>query len=78
MLSFSCVKRLARNAGKSAIRSSRACRSMSLEMSSTRILQPSSSPKKLTLGPTTGPRSSNCGCECVARLARNRGSAFVG
>src|SRR3954466_7945501 len=46
-------------------------------MSSTKILQPSCSPKKLTLLPTTGPRSSRIGDSRVVSEARNLRSALV-
>src|SRR4051812_42484134 len=46
-------------------------------MSSTKILQPSCSPKKLTLLPTTGPRSSRMGDSRVVSEARNLRSALV-
>src|SRR3954449_12502210 len=46
-------------------------------MSSTKILQPSCSPKKLTLLPTTGPRSRSRGCSREVSVCRNFGSAFV-
>src|SRR4051812_32083142 len=46
-------------------------------MSSTRILQPSCSPKKLTLLPTTGPRSSSTGDSREVSEVRNFRSALV-
>jgi len=49
-----------------------------LDKSSTMILQPSCSPKKLTFDPTTGPRSSRTGCVRALRLATNRARTFVG
>src|SRR5262245_53309468 len=46
-------------------------------MSATTILQPSCSPKKLTLLPTTGPRSRSTGDSRAVRLVRNLRRAFV-
>src|SRR5437868_13340603 len=46
-------------------------------MSSTNILQPSCSPKKLTLLPTTGPRSRSAGEGFAVRDVRNFRRAFV-
>src|SRR5688572_26699660 len=51
---------------------------MSLYRSSTRILQPTCSPKNVTFEPTTGPRSSSSGCCRALRPVRNFASAFVG
>src|ERR1700741_3141016 len=53
------------------------CRSRSANRSSTMILHPSSSPKKLTLLPTTGPRSSRTGDSRDVRQVRNLCSALV-
>ena len=53
------------------------CRSRSAKISSTRILHPSCSPKKLTLGPMTGPRSSRTGDSRAVRQARNLRKALV-
>src|SRR6059058_2744967 len=43
-----------------------------------RILQPSRSPKKVTLDPTTGPRSKRTGDSRDVKLLRNFRSALVG
>src|SRR5688500_9372353 len=51
---------------------------MSAAMSSTRMRQPSCSPKNVTLLPTTGPRSRSSGPSLPWRLARNLWSALVG
>ena len=56
---------------------SRTWRSRSAKMSSTKILQPSCSPKKLTLLPTTGPRSSRTGDSRAVSDVRNLRSALV-
>src|SRR5581483_9836670 len=56
---------------------SRTCRSTSANRSSTKILHPSCSPKKLTLLPTTGPRSSRTGVPRDVSIARNFFSALV-
>src|SRR4029079_14916736 len=50
---------------------------MSAKRSSTKILQPSCSPKKLTLLPTTGPKSSTTGEACDVSPARNLRRALV-
>src|SRR5215813_7164093 len=50
---------------------------MSAKMSSTKILQPSCSPKKLTLLPTTGPKSSRTGDSRAVRHERNFRRALV-
>jgi hypothetical protein len=78
MLADSCRNRFDKAAGRSSSFPSRTCRSMSLNKSSTMILQPSCSPKKLTLEPTTGPRSRSTGCVRALRLATKRASTFVG
>src|SRR5688500_13692509 len=75
---LSCGKRLARNAASSGVLSSWTWRSTSFETSSTDILQPSCSPKKVRFVPTTGPRSSRCGWSRAPRLERKRASALVG
>src|SRR6187402_582402 len=51
---------------------------MSFDRSSTMILQPSCSPKKLTLVPTTGPRSRSTGWERELKPAMKRASTLVG
>src|SRR5687767_12618413 len=51
---------------------------MSFDRSSTKILHPSCSPKNVTLCPTTGPRSSRCGCGREPRNVRKRASALLG
>src|SRR5262249_6096731 len=76
-LASSIAKRFVRNAGRSSSLPSRTWRSMSAKISSTKILQPSCSPKKLTLLPTTGPRSSSTGVSRAVRLARNFRRALV-
>src|SRR5688572_11602085 len=50
---------------------------MSAAMSSTRMRQPSCSPKKVTLLPTTGPRSRSNGLSLPFRQLRNFCSALV-
>src|SRR5262245_1927349 len=70
-------KRDFRKPGSTSDLSSRTCRSMSLKMSSTMILQPSCSPKKLTLLPTTGPRSRRTGDSRDVKHVRNLRSALV-
>ena len=47
-------------------------------MSSTKILQPSCSPKKLTLLPTTGPRSSSTGDSREVSVAQELVQGFGG
>src|SRR5262245_4800215 len=42
------------------------------------ILQPSCSPKKLTLVPTTGPKSRSTGCDRALKPAMKRASTLVG
>ena len=78
MLADSCRNRFDKAAGRSSSFPSRTCQSMSLNKSSTMILQPSCSPKKLTFEPTTGPRSSSTGWVRALRLATNRARTFVG
>src|ERR1041385_1235502 len=77
-LASACGNRFDRNAGSSSSLASVTWRSMSLNTFSTRILHPSSSPKNVTLVPTTGPRSSSSGCGVAFRLERNLPSALVG
>ena len=72
-----CGKRFLRNAGSASSLPSFAWRSRSAKMSSTKILQPSCSPKKLTLLPTTGPRSSRTGDSRLVSDVRNLRSALV-
>src|SRR2546425_3499484 len=72
-----CGKRVFRNPGNASSLASRTWRSRSAKMSSTKILQPSCSPKKLTLLPTTGPRSSSTGDSRDVSVVRNLRSALV-
>src|SRR5262245_9385565 len=76
-VALGCGKRFFRKSGSTSSLASRTWRSRSAKMSSTKILQPSCSPKKLTLLPTTGPRSSNTGVSCDVSVVRNFRSAFV-
>src|SRR5215471_3087652 len=73
----SCVNFLSMKSANASMRPSRAKRSRSAKRSTTKILQPSCSPKYAMLLPTTGPRSMSTGSSRDVRQPRNLRRALV-